>query len=101
MHCDLHKMGDGYSAHSTRLVSGFNSPIGIELEGNALYVLETGLEGTGPSPPEITAFNGMGEGRCQPWTPTACIAVPFQCPTNSVISFLALSIPSPDPGGRA
>lgn len=35
--------------------------VGIELEGNALYVLETGLEGTGSSPPGITAYNGMAE----------------------------------------
>ena len=50
VHCDLQKTGDGYTAHTTRLVSGFNAPIGIELEGNALYVLETGLEGTNSSP---------------------------------------------------
>jgi hypothetical protein len=50
VHCDLHRTGDGYTAHITRLVSGFNAPIGIELEGNTLYVLETGLEGTNSSP---------------------------------------------------
>lgn len=50
VHLDLNKTGDGYTAHITRLVSGFNAPMGIELEGNTLYVLETGLEGTNSSP---------------------------------------------------
>jgi glucose/arabinose dehydrogenase len=44
LHIDLAKTDSGYTARVTRLVSGFNSPLGIEIAGNILYVLETGLE---------------------------------------------------------
>ncbi|HMK39339.1 MAG TPA: FlgD immunoglobulin-like domain containing protein [Bacteroidota bacterium] len=50
LHLDLSKSGSGYAARITRIVSGFNSPLGIEMAGNAIYVLETGLEGTNSSP---------------------------------------------------
>ncbi|HXX65281.1 MAG TPA: T9SS type A sorting domain-containing protein, partial [Bacteroidota bacterium] len=44
------KSNDAYSATVTRLFSGFNSPLGIELDTNRLFVLETGLEAYNPSP---------------------------------------------------
>jgi hypothetical protein len=44
LHIDLAKTDSGYTARVTRLVRGFNSPLGIEIAGNILYVLETGLE---------------------------------------------------------
>ncbi len=40
---NLAKDSGGYSCHVTRLVSGFNSPLGEELVGNKLFVVETGL----------------------------------------------------------
>jgi FlgD Ig-like domain/Glucose / Sorbosone dehydrogenase len=40
----LAKDNGSYTAHVTRLVSGFNSPLGETLVGNELYVVETGLE---------------------------------------------------------
>jgi hypothetical protein len=50
LHIDLIKAGESYTAHVTRLVSGFNSPLGIELVGNKLYVVETGLWAGNNSP---------------------------------------------------
>ncbi len=47
---NLSKDSGSYSAHVTRLVSGFNSPLGEELVGNKLYVVETGLNYTNNSP---------------------------------------------------
>ena len=50
VHLDLAKTDSGYTVRVTRLVSGFNAPLGLTMSGNALYVLETGLEGTNASP---------------------------------------------------
>jgi len=47
---DLTKKNDNYTARITRLISGFNSPLGIELIGNVLYILETGLEAPNKAP---------------------------------------------------
>lgn len=47
---NLSKDSGNYSAHVTRLVSGFNSPLGEELVGNRLFVVETGLFATNNSP---------------------------------------------------
>jgi len=44
VHVALTKGANGYTAHVTRLISGFDSPLGIELVGNKLYVVETGLQ---------------------------------------------------------
>ena len=33
-----------YTAHVTKLISGFNAPLGIEMVGNILYVVESGLQ---------------------------------------------------------
>ncbi len=46
----LTKLNGQYTAHMTRLVSGLNSPLGIEKVGNILYVVETGLQGNNNSP---------------------------------------------------
>lgn len=46
----LSKDSSGYSAHVFRLVSGFNSPLGEELVGNKLFVVETGLFYSNNSP---------------------------------------------------
>lgn len=43
LHVDLTKDSDNYTAKITRLVSGFNAPLGIEIVDNKLYILETGL----------------------------------------------------------
>jgi hypothetical protein len=60
LHVALTKSGDQYAARVTKLVSGFNQPLGIELVGNKLFVLETALYGTNPSPKlwEITLPKG-------------------------------------------
>jgi hypothetical protein len=50
LYISLTKSNGNYSARVTRLFSGFNSPLGIELVGNILYVLETGLEATNIAP---------------------------------------------------
>jgi hypothetical protein len=50
MHIALTKTGDMYTARVTRLVSGFNSPLGLEMVGNKFYVAETGLQGSNSSP---------------------------------------------------
>jgi len=39
----LTKNDSGYTAQIVKLVTGFNDPLGIEMTGNKLYVLETGL----------------------------------------------------------
>jgi hypothetical protein len=50
LHVALTKQNGQYIAHVTKLVSGFNSPLGIERIGNILYVVETGLQGSNNSP---------------------------------------------------
>ena len=51
LHISLTKKDSNYTAKVTRLVSGFNSPLGIEMLGNKLYVVETGLQyPANPSP---------------------------------------------------
>ena len=46
----LIKNEGAYTAHVTKLISGFNSPLGIEMVGNIVYVVETGLQNTNNSP---------------------------------------------------
>jgi len=46
----LTKTGDHYVARVTKLVTGFNSPLGIEMVGDTLYVVETGLQNSNNSP---------------------------------------------------
>ncbi len=43
LHISLKKVNGEYTAHVYQLVKNFNSPLGIDLVGNKLYVLETGL----------------------------------------------------------
>jgi hypothetical protein len=50
LHVALAKQNGQYIAHVTKLVSGMNSPLGIERIGNILYVVETGLQGNNTSP---------------------------------------------------
>jgi hypothetical protein len=50
LHVALTKSGSSYSARITRIVSGFNSPLSLELVGNKVYVAETGLEAYNPAP---------------------------------------------------
>ena len=47
---ELTKDDSNYSAHVTQLVKNFLSPLGIELVGNKLYVMETGLNYNNNSP---------------------------------------------------
>ncbi|HUI31498.1 MAG TPA: T9SS type A sorting domain-containing protein [Candidatus Acidoferrales bacterium] len=47
---ELTKDSGNYSAHVIRLVSGFLSPLGEELVGNKLFVVETGLNYNNNSP---------------------------------------------------
>ena len=42
LHISLKKVNDNYVANVTQLVKGFTSPLGIELVGNKLFVMETG-----------------------------------------------------------
>jgi len=62
LHVSLTKVGDTiYTAEITRLVYGFNAPLGIEMVENKIYVMETGLWfPTNPSPKlyEITLPSG-------------------------------------------
>lgn len=46
----LTKTKDSYLAHVTKLVTGFNSPLGLELVGDTVYVVETGLQNSNNSP---------------------------------------------------
>jgi hypothetical protein len=46
----LTRTGDHYVARVTKLVTGFNSPLGIEMAGDTLYVVETGLQNSNNSP---------------------------------------------------
>ncbi|HTY11437.1 MAG TPA: T9SS type A sorting domain-containing protein [Bacteroidota bacterium] len=46
----LTKNDTGYIAHVTKLVTGFNSPLGIEMVGDTLYIVETGLQYSNNSP---------------------------------------------------
>jgi Secretion system C-terminal sorting domain len=46
----LTKTNGNYIAHTHRLVSGFNSPLGIEMVRNKLFVVETGLQYSNNSP---------------------------------------------------
>ncbi|RPI06615.1 MAG: T9SS C-terminal target domain-containing protein [Ignavibacteriae bacterium] len=50
VHVALTKQNGQYIAHVTKLISGLNSPLGIERAGNILYVVETGLQGNNISP---------------------------------------------------
>ena len=50
MEVALTKTNDNYVARVTKLVTGFNSPLGIELVGDTAYVVETGLQSSNPSP---------------------------------------------------
>ncbi len=43
LHVALTKNGDEYTAVVTQLVTDFNDPLGIEMVGNKLYIMETGL----------------------------------------------------------
>jgi hypothetical protein len=45
MEVALTKSSGNYTARVTKLVTGFNSPLGIELMVDTMYVLETGLQG--------------------------------------------------------
>jgi len=46
----LTKNDTSYTARVTKLVTGFNSPLGIEMVGDTLYVVETGLQYSNNSP---------------------------------------------------
>ena len=50
LHVGLTKQNGQYTAHVTKLISGLNSPLGIERVGNILYIVETGLQGSNNSP---------------------------------------------------
>jgi len=46
----LTKTDGKYIAHVTKLVTGFNSPLGLEMVGDTLYIVETGLQYSNNSP---------------------------------------------------
>lgn len=64
LHVSLTKTGGNYTARITRIVGGFNSPLGIELVSNKLYVAETGLEAPNNAPKlwEVTLPTGQTTG---------------------------------------
>jgi len=49
----LRKNAGEYVAHVTKLISGFNSPLGIEMVGNIIYVVESGLQYPTNTSPKI------------------------------------------------
>ena len=54
LHIKLTKEGDSlYTAHVTRLAYGFIAPLGIELVGNKLFIVETGLWNHPGGPPKL------------------------------------------------
>jgi hypothetical protein len=50
LHVAIIKQNGQYTAQVTKLISGLNSPLGIERAGNILYIVETGLQGSNNSP---------------------------------------------------
>ncbi len=50
LHVALTKQNGQYIAHVTKLISGMNSPLGIERVGNIFYIVETALQGGNNSP---------------------------------------------------
>jgi glucose/arabinose dehydrogenase len=50
MEIALTKTDGNYTASVTKLVTGFNSPLGIEMVADTLYVVETGLQNSNNSP---------------------------------------------------
>ena len=50
MEIALTKTDGNYTAHVTKLVTGFNSPLGIEMVNDTFYVVETGLQNSNFSP---------------------------------------------------
>ncbi len=50
LHVALTKVNDHYTAKVTQIAKGFISPLGIELAGNKLFVMETGLNYNNNSP---------------------------------------------------
>jgi len=62
VHIKLTKMGDTlYTASVTRLVYGFTAPLGIELVGNKLFIVETGLWSHPGGPPKLYEITLPGE----------------------------------------
>jgi hypothetical protein len=50
MEISLTKNAGSYTARVTKLVTGFNSPLGIEMVNDTLYIVETGLQNSNSSP---------------------------------------------------
>ncbi len=50
LHVSLTKVDSNYTAHVTQLVKNFLSPLGVELVGSKLFVMETGLNYNNNSP---------------------------------------------------
>jgi glucose/arabinose dehydrogenase len=110
LHVALTKNGNvGYFAQTTRLVSGLRSPLGIELVGSNLYVLETGLWGNNTSPklweitlPQNTTDVGAGKDKSipesfrldqnypNPFNPMTTIR--FEVPKTSSVKILVFDI---------
>jgi len=63
LHVSLTKEGDtAYTAQVNRLVSGFAAPLGIEMVGDKLYVVETGLWSRPQgNPPKLWEIDLSGE----------------------------------------
>jgi Secretion system C-terminal sorting domain len=50
LHIALIKQNGQYTAQVIKLISGLNSPLGIEVVGNIIYIVESGLQGNNNSP---------------------------------------------------
>jgi glucose/arabinose dehydrogenase len=105
LHISLTKANGNYTARVTQIVQNFNSPLGIELAGNKLYVLETGLFYANNSPnlyevtlPEDTVTSVSNEKYLvnkfqlyqnypNPFNPTTAISYQL-----SAVSFVSLKV---------
>ena len=108
LHISLKKANGEYTAHVYQLVKNFNSPLGIDLVGNKLYVLETGLFYANNSPklyevtlPEdtVTAVKNennivnkfqLNQNHPNPFNPTTAIG--FILPHSEAVTLIVTNI---------
>lgn len=108
MEIALTKNDTSYTARVTKLVTGFNSPLGIEMVGDTLYVVETGLQSSNNSPKlwqiilptdaatsvkgegTVPAFYSLGQNYPNPFNPSTVIS--YQLAVNSFVTMKVYDI---------